>query len=362
VKTYDIPLVPGPVKVPEEYLAAYAVNYGSPDVEEDFFLLLAENQSLLKKILKTDCDVVIHSGEGMLSLWGAVKSALSPEDRVLVVSNGLFGRGFADMARSAGASAQVLEAPEGEFIEAGALKEAIRSFEPHMITAVHCETPSGLLNPIGAIAPIVKESGAMFVVDFVASAAGADVRTDEWGIDLGLLGSQKCLSLLPDLSFTTVSAKAWRAAEKVGYEGYSALNPWRSAISDRLTPYTHNWHANAALSIALKKILSEGLEKSFERHEKAAAYCRGRVRGMGLSLYAKSESLASPTVTAIYVPEGWTWRELDAALRKRGMAVGGSYGDLAGKVFRIGHMGSQADMELVKAGLDVLEEVLGTQR
>jgi aspartate aminotransferase-like enzyme len=358
LETYRIPLVPGPTRVPAEYAAAYLKNFGSTDIEADFFDLLSQNQQRLGRILKTDGDVVIQSGEGMLVLWGAIKSALAAGDKVLVLSNGLFGRGFADMARAVGAEPMVLEASAGEFVEPRAIEDAIKSFKPRMITAVHCETPSGLLNPIGEIAPIVKESGALFLVDFVASAVGTDVRVDEWGIDLGLLGSQKCLSLLPDLSFTTVSERAWAAAERVGYDGYDALLPWRNAIENRAAPYTHNWHANAALSVALGTIATEGLEKSFERHESVARYCRERVKGMGLELYAKSERMASPTVTAICVPHGWTWKELDGELRGRGMAAGGSYGDLAGKVFRIGHMGSQADMELVREGMDILEEIL----
>ncbi len=362
MKTYPIPLVPGPVSVPREYREAYLKDYGSTDLEDDFFDLLAENQNLLRRLLKTAGDVTIQSGEGMLVLWGALKSALQPGDRVLAIANGLFGRGFADMARAVGAKAEVLEAAPGTFVSTDALRERIAAFRPHMITAVHCETPSGLLNPIGAIAPAVRESGALFLVDFVASAFGADVRVDEWGIDFGLLGSQKCLSLLPDLSMTTVSKTGWEAVERTGYGGYDALLPWRNAIADKALPYTHNWHANAALNLALKKTLEEGLDASFRRHEEAAAYCRSRARAMGLELYAKDESLASPTVTAIYVPAGWTWAELDAALRAKGAAFGGNYEDLAGKVFRVGHMGSQADMELVRNGMDVLEEVLRSKQ
>ena len=358
MQTYKIPLVPGPTSVPLKYREAYLTDFGSSDLEPDFFELLDGNQRLLQKVLKTENDVTIQSGEGMLVLWGAVKSVLKPGDRTLVLSNGLFGRGFADMARALGAKAEVMEAPEGEFIDAGLLREKLAAYRPDLVTAVHCETPSGLLNPIEDIAPMVRASGALFCVDFVASAGGADVRVDEWGIDLGLLGSQKCLSLLPDLSMLTVSDRAWEAAERVGYHGYDALLPWRGAVAKKYMPYTHNWHANAALNIALKTLLAEGLENSFRRHGEAASYCRDRVKDMGFELYAKNERIASPTVTAIKVPSGWTWERLDCALRERGVGVGGSYGPLAGKVFRIGHMGSQADKELVKEGMDILEDIL----
>lgn len=358
MQSYKVPLVPGPVTVPKKYREVYLNDFGSSDLEIDFFQLLEENQKLLQQVLKTKNDITIQSGEGMLVLWGALKSTLRTGDRVLVISNGAFGRGFGGMAHSMGAKVQLLEAPEGEFINIKLLNETITSFKPNMITAVHCETPSGLLNPIEDIAPVVKESGALFVVDFVASAIGADVPVDEWGIDLGLLGSQKCLSLLPDLSILTVSDKAWKVAKEVGYAGYDAILPWKTAVKDKYTPYTHNWHSNAALNVALKSVLQEGLENSFLRHEEVAAYCRKRVTDMGLELYVKDEKLASPTVTAVKIPEALTWEFLDCALREQGVVVGGSYEDLAGKIFRIGHMGSQADMSLVKSGMDALEQVI----
>ena len=112
------------------------------------------------------------------------------------------------------------------------------------------------------------------------------------------------------------------------------------------------------MNLSLKSLLEEGLENSFRRHNETAVYCRSRIASMGLELYAREEELASPTVTAVRIPSGWTWPRLDASLREHGMAVGGSYGQLAGKVFRIGHMGSQADIGLVRKGMDILEEVL----
>jgi len=361
MKTYKIPLVPGPVSVPQKYREAYLTDYGSSDLEEDFYDLLKENQALLQKVLKTENSVTIQSGEGMLVLWGALKSTIKHGDRVLAISNGVFGHGLGEMAEASGAEVEYIEARDGEFIDIDVLRSRIRAFDPYIVTAVHCETPSGLLNPIEEVAPVVRESGALFCVDFVASAGGADVRVDEWGIDLGLLGSQKCLSLLPDLSVLTVSDRAWKAAERVGYAGYDAVLPWRYAVERKEMPCTHNWHANAAMNLSLKALLEEGLENSFKRHAGVAEYCRGRAKAMGLALYAASEKLASPTVTAIRIPTGWTWGELRGALAEYGMAAGGSYGKLAGKVFRIGHMGSQADMGLVREGMDTLEKVLSSR-
>ena len=242
MKTYKIPLVPGPTSVPAEYREAYMTDYGSTDLEEEFFELLAENQNLLKKMLHTQNDVIIGSGEGMLALWGAMKSVIKPGDKVLAVSNGIFGHGFGEMAEAIGARAEYLEAPDGAFVSAEALRAKLAELRPDVVTAVHCETPSGLLNPIAEIAPAVAESGALFIVDFVASAGGADVRVDDWHIDLGLMGSQKCLSILPDLSMITVSERAWKRAADVAYPGYDAI----TAVEDRRRRPLHALHAQLA--------------------------------------------------------------------------------------------------------------------
>lgn len=358
MKQYAIALVPGPVSVPEEFRRAYFENFGSADLEEEFFLLYEENESLLRKLLKTNNAVTIQSGEAMSVLWGALKSILLPGDRLLAVSNGVFGRGFGEMGMMLGMDVRIVEAPDGEFPDLDSIRTAAAEFRPKMITAVHCETPSGILNPVAGVGEITRETGALFCVDYVASAGGADVRTDEWGIDIGLLGSQKALSLLPDLSMVAVSDRAWEAVERTNYQGYDALLPWRDGPKNRYLPYTHNWHALYALSLSLRRLFEEELDRSFARHDEVARYCRERLGAMNVALYPKSEALCSPTVTAALVPQGWTWNELNGALRSRGMAVGGSYGPLAGKVFRIGHMGTQADMKLVEEGMDVLEAVL----
>lgn len=232
------------------------------------------------------------------------------------------------------------------------------SFQPRLITAVHCETPSGTLTPLAEIGAISQEVGALFYVDFVASAGGTPVLVDEWHIDLGLLGSQKVLSLPPDLSMVSVSERAWAVVQAVGYVGYDALAPWRTGPENRYLPYTHHWAALAGLKVALDAIFAEGLENVYARHAEVAAFCRQQLGELGINLYPAREEIASPTVTAAHLPDGWSWPDFDRALRAHGMTVGGNYGPLAGKVFRIGHMGNQARRALVEAGINVITDVL----
>lgn len=358
MRTYDIPLVPGPVSVPQAVRDVYLTDYGSPDLEAEFFDLYAACESQLQTILGTRNAVTIQSGEGMLALWGALKSVLRPGDRVLAVANGLFGYGIGEMAVQLGAVVETVGCAYDDIPDPEQVRRVARRFQPKLVTAVHCETPSGTLTPLAELGAICREVDALFYVDFVASGGGAAVDVDECAIDLGLLGSQKVLSLLPTLSMVTVSPRAWEAVAAVGYVGYDSLAPWQSGPAQRYLPYTHNWHGLEALRVASQMLLDEGLANVYSRHAQVAAVCRRRLQAMGLALFPKRESIASPTVTAVRVPDGWTWPRLDAALRARGMAVGGNYGPLAGQVFRIGHMGNQARMELVERGMDVLEDVL----
>ena len=358
---YEIPLVPGPTSVPEAVRQAYLEDYASADQEPEYLELYARVQGQLQQILGARGRLAIMTGEGMIGLWGALKSCIRPGERVLAVSTGVFGHGIGEMAASIGAEVRTVEHPYHEVLDPGAVDRAIRDFAPRMVTAVHCETPSGTLNPVELVGALVRERGVpLFYVDAVASAAGAPVRADEWCIDLCLVGNQKALSAPPDLSAVAVSDRAWEVIAEVGYPGYDALSPYRDALERGWFPYTPAWASLAALEQAAGLVLDEGLEQVFDRHRAAAGRCRERARAMGLELFC-DEAHASPTVTALKVPEGVRWDELRRRLAGRGLGVGGSLGPLAGRVFRVGHMGSQADAALVDRGMDVIEEELGAR-
>jgi aspartate aminotransferase-like enzyme len=357
MKTYSIPMVPGPVLVPVAVLKAYQTNYGSGDLESDFIDLYNRAEANLQRIMGTQNKVAIQSGEGMLALWAALKSCLSIGDRVLAVATGVFGDGIGDMAAAVGAEVRKIRLEYNQTIsDIAAIEKAVVDFKPKMITAVHCETPSGTLNPLADLGRIKKEHGVpLFYVDAVASMGGTAVLTDKWNIDLCLGASQKCLSSLPDLAFVSISDAAWEIITQVNYVGYDALKPFQTARAEKYFPYTPNWNAVAGLNAGAELMIEEGLDKSFARHDQVADYCRRRLLNMGLSLFPAPDAVPSPTVTAVNVPAGISWEAFDARLRQAGLVVGGSYGPLAGKVFRLGHMGAQADMELVTRALDVIE-------
>ena len=355
-------LVAGPVSVSEAVRRCYLTDYPSGDIEPEFFELYRSNQGLLQRLLNTRGSIEIMSGEGMVALWGALKSTIVPGDRVLCVSSGLFGDGFVDMARACGAETRLVKGPEGDCPALDDVRAALAEFKPKAVTFVMCETPAGMLNEVASVGKLCAEAGALFLVDFVSAVGGVEVRVDDWNIDIGMLGSQKCLSCLPDLSVVSVSERAWKVIEEVDYKGYDAIKQFKGALERGELPYTPCWHAHAALNTALQALFDEGLENVFQRHREVAQAAREGVRALGLKTYPAREELNSPTVTAVYVPEGWTWPELNAKLRERGVMLCGSWGDLAGKVFRIGHMGNQCRMETVKRALEVLGQVLATRR
>ena len=358
MKTYPIPMVPGPVRALPAVLEAYRVDYGSADLEADYLQLYTRTEENLKTLLQTRSSVVIFLGEGMMALWGALKSSLARGDRVLAIGTGVYGYGIGEMAAAAGAEVRTVGLAYNEtLMDLSAVERAVSEFKPKMITVVHCETPSGTLNPIEALGRLKKAMGVpLLYVDAVSSIGGAPVLPDAWHIDLCLGGAQKCLSALPDTCFLSVSDAAWEIIEQVNYAGYDAIKPFRSAVQRHYFPYTPSWQATAGLNAAAEAILEEGLDACFRRHADVAAHCRRKLVEIGYTLFPAPAAVPAPTVTAVKVPGAAPWPDFDARLRAHGLVVGGSYGPIAGKVFRLGHMGTQADMGLMNQALAVLEK------
>jgi len=341
-------------------LEAFSADYPAADLEPEFCELYAETEARLRRIVRASGRVAIMTGEGMVALWGALKSVLAPGDRVVAVAAGIFGAGIGAMAEGLDAHVAYDRYPPNAVPDPDRVREAVRRHQPALVTLVHCETPSGTLAPLAELCAAVRETApdALIYVDAVASAAGTPVRVDDWGIDLCLMGAQKALSAPPDAAMIAVSERAWARIESVGYAGYDALAPWKHVGPPGSFPYTPSWHATAAIHAACGLVLDEGLDAACQRHARAAARCRERARALDLSLFPDDGEASAPTVTALRVPEGWTWQRLDAALRDHGVALGGNWGELADKVFRVGHMGSQAQVGLVDRAFDVLAQVM----
>ena len=326
-----IPMVPGPVALHEDVIAVLGRDYGSGQVESDFLCLYDAASRGIGKLMGTKDDVVLMTGEGMLALWGALKSCLKPGDHVVSVGTGVFGDGIGEMAESFGCIVEKVSLPYDCSIresDLAAVEEAIRRVKPVMLTAVHCETPSGTLNPIGL------------------------------NVDLMLGGSQKCLSCPPSMSMVGVSDAAWERMKEVNYQGYDAILPFRTVRTDGRCPYTPNWHGVAALYAGTQAIFKEGMDAAFARHEAVAAQCRAGLSELGIKLWTAPDAVNAPTVTAAMIPDGFTWPEWKEALRRHGLICTGSFGPMDGKVFRLGHMGTQAQPYLMEQALDAIAATL----
>ena len=356
-----IPMVPGPVALHEDVIAVLGRDYGSGQVESDFMCLYDATSRSLARLMGTTNDVVLMTGEGMLALWGALKSCLKPGDPVVTVGTGVFGDGVADMAASFGCVVEKVSLPYDSTIDdLSIIEDAIRRVKPVMLTAVHCETPSGTLNPLASLGKLKKDLGVpLFYVDAVASLGGAPVHMDEWNVDLLLGGSQKCLSCPPSMSMVGVSDAAWARMEEVQYQGYESILPFRTVRTDGRCPYTPNWHGVAALHAGAQAIFKEGTQAAFARHEAVAARCREGLAELGVKLWTAPDAVNAPTVTAAMIPDGYTWPEWKEALRRHGLICTGSFGPMAGKVFRLGHMGTQAQPYLMEQALDAIAVTLG---
>lgn len=355
-----ISLVPGPVSVPAEVLQVMCHDYGSGDLDRDFLELYNQTETNLQKILETRNQVIIQTGEGMWSLWGALKSCIKPGDKVVSVCTGVFGYGIADMAADLGAEVHRLELDYRQTLNSSEQLAVItEKVKPVMITAVHCETPSGTENPLNFLTAVKKLfPHTLICVDMVASAGGSRVAVDEHQIDLGLNGSQKALSAPPSMSFVSVSPAAWERIEQVGYCGYDAFLPFKEAQKKFYFPNTPYWHGVAALNKAAELILAEGLDNVFSRHLDCMKFCHEKLAEIGLELFPAENAVKAPTVTAIQVPTGSDWEQLNRSFRQKGLLLGGSYGKLYGKVFRIGHMGNQARIVNLKAGLEIIKSII----
>ena len=229
----QIRLVPGPTSVSKEVLEAHSIDFGSADLEESFFLLYKQTIIELNQImLCQNSKTVILSGEANCALWSGMRSCILPGDRVISISTGVFGSGISDMAKACGADVRKIEFPINSTVDEDGWKrieEEVTVFKPKMITIVHCETPSGTLNDVKRLGQIKMKipvhQKPLLYVDAVSSIGGAELRVDEWGLDIVLGGSQKCLSCPPSVCWLALSSDAWRTIESVSYRGYDALLP-----------------------------------------------------------------------------------------------------------------------------------------
>jgi len=340
-------LIPGPVEVSSEVmlnLAKPLIGHRTPQFEE----ILVECWDMLKEVFRTKNDTLIITGSGTAAMDAAVASCVGEGDEIVCITGGKFGERFLEIARGYGAKVREIKVEWGEAADPERVEETVAESNAKVITLTHNETSTGVLHDAEKIGKIAREYDMIFIVDGISSVAGNDVRTDEWGIDICITGSQKCIAAPPGLAMLSVSERAWEVIEENDTKNYYLnLKFYHKSLKKRTTPFTPSVSLVFALHKALKDVLSEGLENRIKRHKKLAKATREAIKAMNLELFPR-EDISSNTVTAIKIPEGLTDADIRGRmLKEHGILLAGGQAKLKGKIFRIGHMGNVTYSQLL---------------
>lgn len=353
--------IPGPTNIPDRLRAAMNVqttDHRAPDVAELIAPLLAN----LKKVLKTEAgEVVIYPGSGTGGWEAAVTNTLSPGDRVLIARYGMFSQRWIDLCNKHNLDVEVIECAWGEGAPAEEFGRRLAADAGHTIKAVlatHNETATGVVSDMAAVRAAIDAANhpAMFFVDGVSSIASMDFRMDEWGVDVAITGSQKGFMLATGMAILGISQKALAATQTAtSPRCYFDFNDMIKANRTGGFPYTPPMPLIYGLREAVDMLLEEGLENVFARHRRIAEGVRRAVDAWSFSLCAVRPDLYSDTVSAIVVPNGFDSGKLvEHAYEAYKVSYGVGLGEVAGKVFRIGHLGSMTDA-MALSGLATIE-------
>ena len=343
--------IPGPTNMPE--VLRKAIDMPTLDHRSSLFgEILHPALAGVKAVLKSKtAEVFVFPSTGTGGWEIAITNTLSAGDKVLIGRNGMFSHRWIDMCERHGLEVQIIETPWGEGLSAARYEEILVADKSHQIKAVlatHNETATGVVSDIAAIGQALKTANhpALFYVDGVSSIGSMDFRMDEWGVDIAITGSQKGFMLPAGLAIVGFSPKAMAAMETATLaRTFFDIRDMGKGYANNAYPYTPAVGLLNGLKMATEMLLSEGLENVFARHNRIASGVRAAVEAWGLQLCAVSSDLYSDTVSAIRTPEGFNATSIVThAADKYDVAFGVGLGEVAGKVFRIGHLGSLTDV------------------
>lgn len=352
--------IPGPTSLPESVRAAGSrqmVNHRGPE----FRALLGRVTAGLQRGLRTRNEVILLTASGTGALEAAVVNFLSPRDPVLSISIGEFGERFAAIAAAFGMDVTRYTVEPGQAADPAEVGERLRAMAAagtpaRAVLVTHNETSTGVTNPLAAIAASIREAApsALLLVDGISGVGALPFETDDWGLDVVVTGSQKAWMAPPGLGMVAVSDRAWAAAETARSPRYYLdLRVARTSAARGETPFTPAVGTCFALDAALELIEAEGYEAVIARHAAVGAATRAGLEAMGVRLFA-DPAHASDTVIAAWVPDGTDWPAFSGELRRRGLVIAGAQGALAGRVFRVGHLGDVQVDDIVRA-LETIE-------
>lgn len=354
-------MIPGPTPVPESVLLAMA-KHPIGHRSGEFSAILKEVYADLKWLFQTKNEVFIYAASGTGAMEAALSNLVNSGDKVLSCVIGNFGARWAKIAASRGAVVEKLEVELGQVIKPEDLKAKLAKDvkkEIKIVTLTHSETSTGAKNDIKALCKIIKDHGAISVVDGVTSVGAMEVKMDEWGIDVLVSGSQKGFMIPPGLSFLAASERAFALHKACQYPSfYFDWDAHKKAVLEDTTPYTPAVNLIFALHEALKMIKKEGLEKIYARHKKIALGLRKALKAINLDLFVKDDENASFAITSIYPPKGISVPDIRNGLKKDfDIVVANGQNQLKDKIFRMGTLGFVSERDLITA-VGSLEAVL----
>ena len=355
--------VPGPTPCPPQSLQAMSrqmINHRG----EEFAKILNSTTEKLKQLFQTKGDVFLLTASGTGGMEAAIVNTLSPGDKILSISNGAFGERFADIAEGYGAEVIRLNFEWGKAVNLDTIEkllrkhDSIRDGDIKAVLVTHNETSTGMTNKLGDISAVVKKFDKLFLVDAISSLGCINLPTDDWHCDIVVTGSQKGWMVPPGLAMVSVSEKAWQAHAKAKMPRYYwDFSKAKDFLQKGQTPWTPAISIFYALDTTLDLMLNEGLNNIFARHSRIAQIARNGVKSLGLSLFPE-EDYASDTVTAVNATDKIDIPKLIQVLREEhNVVIAGGQRKLAGKIFRIGHLGSVEDDD-IKSVLQALSEAL----
>ena len=346
--------VPGPTNTPDRILRA--MHRAMEDHRSsDFPSLAAPVLESLKQIFKTTSgQAFIFPASGTGAWEASLSNTLSPGDKVLAARFGMFSHLWIDMAQRLGLQVEVLDAEWGEGAPIERYQAALAADKGHQIKAVlftHNETATGVTSDVAGVRKALNDAKhpALLMVDGVSSIASIDFRMDEWGVDLAVTGSQKGLMLPAGLGIVCASQKALACYDQAKLPRcFFDFGDMRKANATGYFPYTPSLPMLYGLRESLAMLQEEGLENVFARHHRLAEGTRAAVKAWGLELCARQPKWHSDTVTAIMVPSGVNGAEvIDLAYRRYNLALGAGLARMAGRLFRIGHLGDLNELMLL---------------
>jgi aspartate aminotransferase-like enzyme len=374
IASHPILMIPGPTELPwpvrEAMSEPAVIQY---DASFDVGVLEPATLALREVFQTTAAEVIALPGSGRTGLEASALSVIEPGDRVLVVIAGVFGQLMKGIMERVGAEVTEFAVEWGRPIDLARLEREVERLRPKAITLVHNETSTGSTYPAAEVGRIARRHQALFMLDTVSSLAGIDVRTDAWGVDLNMTGSQKCLAAPLGMALVSVSPAAWEAMERrkqraasLSYDLLRWREQWIPASrggqvpegAPRRQPVSIPTHLTRALAAAARLVLAEGLPHRFRRHAVAGRAFRAGLHAMRLAMFPHAD-LVSDTVSCFVAPDGVEPAAVVQRMRERhGILIGTGLDRIRTSTLRVGHMGITSSPQYVLPALSALELTL----